>query len=262
MTEHIENIENLDEVDEVDVILGGTEIITAETAETAEKPAPVAFVKKFIKTNKPQKTPDSLKVAADPDDLPDDERKKAAKRLAGAIAHALRNDGEITLRSFGRAAVAKAIKSLSIADKYLKDTDGLKLSFAPAFISTVEEGKTLTGIGFCAFTIDKDSQPVNLDTVEAVLKVKPDPENFTQDERREAARKLGGAIAHYSEQNGECLVRAFGRSALMKAAKSIVIARTLVAAKGLDLYCWSDFISAEMSGKMRTGYAFYCYTNG
>ena len=204
---------------------------------------------------------ESLKVAADPADITDEERKKRVKKLAGAISHALRMEGEISVRAFGNAAISKAAKAIAIAKEYIATTDKLQLIYSPAFITTQIGDNTLTGISFFCFA-EEGSQQKDYSLVKKVLMVKADAKDIDNEERRLAVRKLAGAIAHAVEENNECLVRCFGHSSIGKGAKAMAIARGFTATRGPDLYCWNDFIVTKMGeDKERTGIVYYCFSN-
>jgi stage V sporulation protein SpoVS len=202
---------------------------------------------------------DSLRVAADPKGITEEERKTAVKKLAGAIAHALRAKGKINVRAFGHAAIGKACKALAIAKKYIEKTNKLQLSYSPAFITTQIGETTLTGIVFCTFT--EECFNVDMSKVKSILKVKADPKDITAENRRINMRKIAGAISHAVEENKECIVRCFGNASINKTCKALATARGFTATRGPDLYCWNDFIVTEMGDKERTGLSFFCYSN-
>ncbi len=210
----------------------------------------------------PREKVENLKVKADPVDISNDDRKRNVKNLAGAVSHSLRANGDIKLRCFGNASIAKAAKSLAIAKDYVAVQD-LQLFFSPAFINADIGGTELTGIKFCTFASQKSEGFVepDLDAVKSVLMVKADPKDVLPEERRLAVKKLAGAIAHSLEENGECIIRCFGNATIGKAVKALAIARGFTATRGPDLYCWNKFIVADMNGNERTGIAFYAYTN-
>lgn len=208
------------------------------------------------------KSLENLKVAADPKDISDEERKRNVKKLAGAISHSLRLRGEINVRAFGSAAIGKATKALGIAKKYIEETDAdkkLQLAYSPAFITTKIGDATLTGICFCTFTGDK--MDIDMSKVQSILKVNADPKDIDPQERRLKVRKLAGAIAHAVEENKECIVRCFGNASISKACKALAIARGFTATRGPDLYCWNDFIVTKMGENERTGISFYVFSN-
>lgn len=208
------------------------------------------------------KSLENLKVAADPKDISDEERKRNVKKLAGAISHSLRLRGEINVRAFGSAAIGKATKALGIAKKYIEETDvekRLQLAYSPAFITTKIGDTTLTGICFVTFTTEK--MEVDISKVQSVLKVTADPKDIDPQERRLKVRKLAGAIAHAVEENKECIVRCFGNASIAKACKALAISRGFTATRGSDLYCWNDFIVTKMGENERTGISFYCFSN-
>jgi stage V sporulation protein SpoVS len=89
----------------------------------------------------------TLKVKADPPDLPDEERKKRVKALAGAIAHGMRQFGEVHLRCFGDHAIAKAAKAATIASSYLA-AHAYDLYLRPYYIKTEMDSKERTGLCF------------------------------------------------------------------------------------------------------------------
>ena len=208
-----------------------------------------------------KKDVNSLKVKADPSDISPDDRKRNVKKLAGAISHSLRADGEINVRCFGNSAIAKGSKALAIAKNYIGMQD-LRLSCSPAFITTTIGENELTGISFCTFAFAKKSEDeVDISACEAILMVKADPKDISPEDRKRNVKKLAGAIAHSLEEHKEVVVRCFGSATIGKAAKSLAIARGYTATRGPDLYCYPDFIMADMDGNERTGICWYTYTN-
>jgi len=208
------------------------------------------------------KSLENLKVAADPKDISDEDRKRNVKKLAGAISHSLRLRGEINVRAFGSAAIGKATKALGISKKYIEETDTekkIQLAYAPSFITTKIGDATLTGIAFVAFTAER--MDVDMSKVQSVLKVTADEKDIDPQERRLKVRKLAGAISHAIEENRECILRCFGNASISKACKALAIARGFVATRGKDLYCWNDFIVTRMGDNERTGISFYCFSN-
>jgi stage V sporulation protein SpoVS len=203
----------------------------------------------------------SLKVAADSRDISAEDRKKNVKKLAGAISHSLRTNGEINVRAFGNACIGKSTKALAIAKSYIEDTHNLELIYSPAFLTTQIEDSTLTGICFCAFAQPKDGNK-KIEDITSVLMVKADPKDIDPDERRARVRKLAGAITHAVEENGECAIRCFGNASISKACKALAIARGFTATRGPDLYCYNDFIVTQMGDSERTGIVFVAFSNG
>jgi stage V sporulation protein SpoVS len=205
---------------------------------------------------------ESLKVAADPQDITAEERKRNVKKLAGAISHSLRLNGEINVRAFGNAAIGKAAKALAIAKDYIEDINKLQLSYSPAFITTNIGDSQLTGICFCTFCFAGDeSSNIKEEDCKSVLKVTADPKDILPADRRLKVRKLAGAISHAVEENGKCAIRCFGNAAIGKACKALAIARGFTATRGPDLYSFDKFIVTKMGDNERTGIIFYAYTN-
>ncbi|MFA7219434.1 MAG: stage V sporulation protein S [Synergistaceae bacterium] len=202
----------------------------------------------------------SLKVAADDLDISPEDRKKNVKKLAGAISHSLRTEGEVNVRAFGNACIGKSTKALAIAKSYIEDTHNLQLAYSPAFLTAQIGGSTLTGICFCTFAQPKE-KTVDLDKVKSVLMVKADPKDIDPEERRLRVRKLAGAITHAVEENKECVIRCFGNASIGKGCKALAIARGFTATRGPDLYCWNDFIVTKMGDNERTGIVFYAFSN-
>ena len=103
-----------------------------------------------------------LKVKADPPDLPDDERKKRVKGLAGAVAHGMRQFGEVHLRCFGDHAIAKAAKATAIASSYLA-AHGYDLYTRQYYIKTEMDSKERTGLCFLCVSSKSSSQALTLE---------------------------------------------------------------------------------------------------
>lgn len=211
-----------------------------------------------------KETPRDLKVKADPPDISSEDRKKSVKKLAGAISHSLRANAEINVRAFGPACIGKAAKAISIAKRYIGTTN-LKLDCSPAFITMKVGEKDLTGICFCTFSSEKSEEDLSCDRdltdVNSTLKIKSDKRDISNEDRKVNVKKLAGAITHALEEDHEVVLRCFGPACISKASKAIAIARGYTATRGPDLYCWPDFITADINGNNRTGIAFYCYTN-
>lgn len=92
-----------------------------------------------------------LKVKADDPNATDEERKLKLKKLAGAIAHSLRQNGEVKIRCFGNACIGKAAKAIAIS-RGMVAVHGYDLYSVISFISTDMGGQQKTGICFTAFT--------------------------------------------------------------------------------------------------------------
>jgi stage V sporulation protein S len=67
------------------------------------------------------------------------------KKVAGAIAEMVREGKEVEIQIIGAATLNKAIKALIIARGFVS-TNGLNLSFIPAFVELEIEGEKRTGI--------------------------------------------------------------------------------------------------------------------
>jgi len=91
-----------------------------------------------------------LKVRADGPDASDEERKIMVKKLAGAIAHSLRANGEVHVRCFGNACIGKACKAIAISTSYVAP-HGLSILCVPYFIEAEMDGHMKTGIAFRVF---------------------------------------------------------------------------------------------------------------
>lgn len=94
-----------------------------------------------------------------------------------------------------------------------------------------------------------------------ILKVKADPPDLADDERKKRVKGLAGAIAHGMRQFGEVHLRCFGDHAIAKAAKATAIARSYLAAHGFDLYTSQYYIKTDMDNKERTGLCFLCVSS-
>lgn len=91
-----------------------------------------------------------LKVKADGPNASDAERKDKVKKLAGAIAHSLRTNGEVHVRCFGNACIGKACKAIAIASSFVAP-HGLSIMCVPYFIEAEMDQQTKTGIAFRVF---------------------------------------------------------------------------------------------------------------
>ena len=202
----------------------------------------------------------ALKVKADEPDISPEDRKKNVKKLAGAISHALRNNGEVSVRCFGAASIFKAAKALAIARDYVK-VQGLQLECSPGFINAKMNDNDISGICFYTFASKISDQQVDVSKVETVLKVSSDPKEMDIEEKRDRLKKLAGAIAHTLTEKKETVIRCFGAASISKGVKGISISRGKVAQNGGDLYCYPFFIVSDINGSERTGIAWYCYSN-
>lgn len=94
------------------------------------------------------------------------------------------------------------------------------------------------------------------------LRVSSDDLDITPEERKRRVKKLAGAISHSLRMSGEINVRAFGSSAIAKAAKSLAIAKSYLNAthKDLQLSFSPAFIQTEIDGHPLTGIAFCVFS--
>jgi stage V sporulation protein SpoVS len=100
-----------------------------------------------------------LKVKADDPNATDEERKGQLKRLAGAIAHTLRNEGSVKVRCFGNACIGKAAKAIAIA-RGMVAVHGFDLFTAVSFIQADMGGTKKTGICFGVFSNETSPEAV------------------------------------------------------------------------------------------------------
>lgn len=203
-----------------------------------------------------------LKVKADPPDISPEDRKRNVKKLAGAISHALRQNGEINVRCFGAASISKALKALAISSGYIS-LQKLHLECSVGFITAKIGDKELTGISFIAFASEyqESYKEIDMEKCKSILMVKADPKDIGPEDRKRNLHKLAGAVSHALEENKICVARAFGASALGKLSKALAVARTYVASRGFDLYFYPRFIVANMNGNERTGLGLVIRTN-
>jgi len=101
-----------------------------------------------------------LKVKADDPHATDNERKVKLKKLAGAIAHSLRQHGEVKIRCFGNACIGKAAKAIAIA-RGMVAVHGFDLYNTISFITAEMGDVKKTGICFTAFT--NETNPSSLE---------------------------------------------------------------------------------------------------
>jgi len=88
-----------------------------------------------------------LRVKADPPGISEDEKSKKLKCLAGAIAHGIRQYGEVQARCIGDAATAKGAKAVAVASGMVAVT-GIDLYCRPTFMTVEMQDKDMTGICF------------------------------------------------------------------------------------------------------------------
>ena len=91
-----------------------------------------------------------LKVRSDSPDISDDERKKAVKKLAGAIAYSIREKGKVAVRAFGTVAIGKTVKAIAVSRGFVA-VNGKDLYFYPESIEAEMNGETKRGISFMVF---------------------------------------------------------------------------------------------------------------
>lgn len=96
-----------------------------------------------------------------------------------------------------------------------------------------------------------------------VLRVKADPPDISEEDRKKKMKSLAGAIAHGLRRFGEVHVRAIGKDANYKALKAIIEASGFVAVHGYDLYCRPGYMMAgDIEGKDEmTGISFVVITS-
>jgi len=98
-----------------------------------------------------------LKVKADDPNATDEIRRQSLKKLAGAIAHTLRNEGSAKVRCFGNACIGKAAKAIAIA-RGMVAIHGYDLFAAISYIEAEMGGATKTGICFAVFSNETNQE--------------------------------------------------------------------------------------------------------
>lgn len=100
-------------------------------------------------------------------------------------------------------------------------------------------------------------------TYSNVLRVKADPPEISDEDRKKKIKALAGAVAHGLRRFGEVHVRAIGKDAVYKAVKAIIDASGFVAVHGHDLYTRPGYIMADdVQGKDEmTGISFLVVTS-
>jgi stage V sporulation protein S len=203
----------------------------------------------------------SLRVKADRNDITPEERRRRVRKLAGAVAHALRHNGEVSVRCFGNPSIGKAAKAIAISSGFLASHD-LALYCAPAFIDAEMDGISKTGLSFFTFAEDMQDGFPEIEGGKE-LRVKSDSDDVSDDERKKSVKSLAGAISHCLRDDGRVKVRCFGNMSIGKAVKAMAVARGFVAVHGMDLYCTISFIEAKMDDdEMKTGLSFYVFVGG
>lgn len=73
--------------------------------------------------------------------------------VAGAIAGKIREDGEVTVRAIGAAAVNQALKALTISQDYLA-AEGVTIVFRSSFEDIRIKGEERTALNMYAFVFN------------------------------------------------------------------------------------------------------------
>lgn len=68
-------------------------------------------------------------------------------KLAGAIAHSIRNHGAVDVQAIGAGAVNQSVKAIAVAQSFLAD-EGASLSSLPQMIELEEDGEQRTAVRF------------------------------------------------------------------------------------------------------------------
>jgi stage V sporulation protein S len=90
-------------------------------------------------------------VRSDADEATYEEKNDSVKKLAGAIAHALAEDGECFIRCFGNGTIGKACRALAMARGFVAQK-GSDMYCTNTFIEAEMGGASRTGIGFYAYS--------------------------------------------------------------------------------------------------------------
>ena len=107
-----------------------------------------------------------------------------------------------------------------------------------------------------------DIHPKDLEEPVECLKVSADSPDIDPEERKKNVKKLAGAISHSLRQSGEISVRAFGNSAIGKAAKALAIANEFIfQTNTMHLSFAPGYIKADIDGNMLTGIRFVTFVN-
>lgn len=80
--------------------------------------------------------------------------------VAGAIAGAIREQGEVDVQAIGASAVNQAVKAIAIARGYL-ELDGIEIVCIPSFSEVVIEGNERTAV---RLTVESRQNPTPANT--------------------------------------------------------------------------------------------------
>lgn len=110
----------------------------------------------FTTENSEGKEIDNVKsvliVKADNKDIDVSERKSKVRKLAGAISHAVAENGECIVKCFGNRAIGKAAKALAIARGFTATRGPDLYCWSSFIVSKLDDGTDLTGIAFLAYS--------------------------------------------------------------------------------------------------------------
>ena len=180
--------------------------------------------------------------------------KTDAKKLAGAITHALKEQGgRAAMRAIGPAAVNQAIKGFAISREYVAPT-GNDLICVLGFEDVEVEGEKRTAIKFGIEPHDRRISKEDI-PIEDILKVS----GHADEAAAGYSKKMAGAIAHALDESedGKAVLQAIGAAAVSNTIKAICIARGYKASQGHDIICVPGFTDIEIDGEKRTAIRFY-----
>jgi len=148
------------------------------------------------------------------------------KRLAGKVAHDLRQSLSPTIFCTGRVAINQAVKTLAIARTYLAE-DNLDFKIYPEFQPDKDRHDSIY------FLVTPANSRVKLSTNNAVM--------LTSSEKAKAG-KIGGKIAHSIREGMRVLGQGVGPNAVWRFVQSLLIAKDCLKENNLDLSFRVQFV--------------------
>lgn len=141
------------------------------------------------------------------------------KRLAGKVAHDLRQSLSPTIFCTGRVAINQAVKTLAIARTYLAE-DNLDFKIYPEFQLDKDRHDSIY------LLVTPANGRIKLSTDNAII--------LTSSEKAKAG-KIGGKIAHSIREGKRVLGQGVGPNAVWRFVQSLLIAKDCLKENNLDL---------------------------
>jgi len=175
------------------------------------------------------------------------------KKLAGAIAHSLKeNEGQCIIQAIGPASINQAVKAFAIS-REIAAKIGWDLVLIPGFWDVEIDGEKRTAIRLYVEPYQRRISSGGGDPKEEdIIRVAGNVESGH-------SKSVAGAIAKAldNSDDNKIVMQAVGAAAVNNAIKAICIARGYSASHGHDIICVPGFVDIEIGDKQRTAIRFF-----